>query len=228
MKISDLPPEERPRERMVKWGEEALSNRELLALLLATGWKGGSALEVADNLLSRFRNWEGLHRCTLRELQESVGVGVARACRIKGALEIGRRLVEFEGEDRLKIVGSREAVQALKPWFIGLEREKFMALALDAKKKLIQAIPISVGSLVSCPVHPREVFRPLIREGAVMAVVAHNHPSSGDPEPSQEDLDITWRLRKTGQMVGIPLVDHIIMGSDRYVSLAERGLMDEI
>lgn len=224
MKIKDLPHEERPRERLIQWGSAALTNQELVALLVDSGHKGASALELAQQVLVQFSGLSGLYQCGLPELMEVPGIGLARACRIKGALEVGKRLQQPE-KKAPRISSSRDVVAQCHPWFWRAEREKFLALALDAKQRLIQVLPIATGSLISCPVHPREVFRPLIRAGAISAIVAHNHPSSGDPEPSSQDLEITRRLWETGRILGIPLVDHVIVGRDRYVSLAERGIV---
>lgn len=227
MRIKDLPELERPRERLVHYGEEALTLRELLAVLLSSGQKGRSSLEYAQDLLGTFGSLEGIKGAGMEELSHVPGIGLAQACRIKAALELGKRLTLSRQNPRRAIKTGGDIVDFCRPWFHQKEKECFLTLALDAKHRVLRLFLTATGSLLSCPVHPREVFRPLIREGAVAFAVAHNHPSSGDPEPSQEDLEITKRLAETGKTLGIPLVDHVIVGADRYVSLSDRRLMDD-
>ena len=173
-------------------------------------------------MLEVFGGVDGLRRASMRELTAIDGIGPATAACIHAAFLLGRRSLEMVRERRGPYRGARDVFEFLQPEVNGLEKEHFYAILLDSKNRLIRKEVVSVGTLTASLVHPREVFRPAIRECAASIIVAHNHPS-GDPTPSREDLEITARLQKAGELIGIPMLDHVIIGAGRYVSLAERG-----
>lgn len=210
-----------PRERLIVHGGERAPTDELLAVLLGTGTAGQSALDVARALLTSTGGLPPMSRASPWELCGVLGVGVAQAARIVAAFSLGRRVLEEADEPGAPVTGPQDVFARLRPRFAGLEQELFLALPLDTRGAVLDEIEIARGSLAEVMVHPRELFRPLIRRGAFAAVVAHNHPS-GDPSPSPEDLELTLRLRHVGEVVGIPIVDHIIVSQRGFVSIAER------
>jgi DNA repair protein RadC len=218
-----IPLEERPRERLAALGADSLSEIELLAILLTPGARGASGEVLARRLVASFSGLQEMADASPGELAAVTGVGPARAARIRAAFALGARL------KRPRLLGT--AIRSAGDVFawaapsMGHRRQEvFVALALDARHRVVRAIEIAVGSLSAVDVHPREVYRPLIREAAAAAIVLHNHPS-GDPTPSADDLRLTERLREAGALVGIPLLDHVVVAADRYVSLAERGML---
>ncbi len=220
-----LPPEERPRERCLRLGPEALSEAELLALLLGTGRAGEDVQDVARRALSAFGSLDGLGRASAREIAKLPGFGPARAALLQAALELGRRRAEESAfEPGRKLSSHREAIAYLKPRLAPLRQETFLVLSLDRKSRLLKSETVSRGTLTSSLVHPREVFAGAIREGAAQVLVAHNHPS-GDPEPSDEDLAVTKRLEEAGRLLGIPLVDHVIVARGGAISLRQLGVV---
>jgi DNA repair protein RadC len=223
--ILDLPPEERPREKLNRLGPCKLASAELLALVLGVGEpRSGSALDLAFRLLTRIGDLPRLQQAGLAELVEIGGIGEAKAARLVAALELGRRACRA-GQEIGAILGTSEEVyRCYGPRLGGEAQEHFLALALDARNRVRREVTVARGTLTSCPVHPREVFRPLIREAAASCLLLHNHPS-GDAEPSLDDLSLTRRLVRAGALVGIPVVDHLIVTSTGYVSLAARGVV---
>jgi DNA repair protein RadC len=221
-RMLDLPAEDRPRERLARCGAAALGSRELLALLLGTGRRDASALEVADELLA-----EGLHSlagCSLSELQRRPGVGQAKATRILAALELGARVASESTRPAPVFRGAEEAGRYLLPRYSTRPVETFGLLALDVRHRLRREVVVSVGCLTSSLVHPREVFSEAISARAAAILLFHNHPS-GDPEPSAEDLALTRRLASAGTLLGISVLDHVVLGAGRFVSLRERGAL---
>lgn len=221
--IKDLPGDVRPRERLVTHGAQALSNIELLAILLRTGNDQETALEVAQRMLA-----EGglafLARASAQELQHSFrGVGLAKACQIKAAIELGRR-VALAGDQRLTISSPQEVAGLVMEEMRHLDREHFRAVALGTKNQVLGVESVSVGTLNSSIVHPREVFKAAIRRNAAALILVHNHPS-GDPAPSRDDVAITARLVEAGKILGIEILDHVIIGDRCYVSFKEQGLI---
>ena len=200
------------------YGIKHLTDQELLALLAA------KEEMTAKRLFQKFGSLLGIARATLTELQELPGIGSLKACQILAAFELGRRAIQSETEKSFQITSSEKAYRFLVPLFFGAEQEIFLTLGLDSQHRVKKIWTTAVGSLTSCFVHPREVFRPLLREGMCKALVAHNHPSSGDPTPSEEDLALTQRLFEVGELVGIPLLDHLILGEKSYVSLHDQGI----
>lgn len=222
LRIKDWPKEERPRERLLKNGSESLSDAQLLAILLRTGSDKGDALQLAIYLLKKFSPLPQLLQATISELCAVKGVGPAKAAQLKAALELGRRsliLPLFEGAIFSK---SRDVFQYFAPLFRNAKKEYFKILLLDQKNKIIRDVTISEGSLTATIVHPREVFRPAIRDSAASVIFIHNHPS-GDPTPSIEDKKITTRLAEVGKVMGIPVLDHLIIGDKDYFSFADAG-----
>ena len=172
----------------------------------------------------RFDGLHGLRRASVRELTSVDGVGPVTAARIQAALILGRRAIEVVRELPGPYRGAHDVYEYLRPRVANSDKETFYVLLLDSKNKLVREEVVSVGTLTASLVHPREVFRPAVREAAAAIIVAHNHPS-GDPKASAEDIEVTARLRKAGKVIGIPLLDHVIIGAGQYVSLAEQGRM---
>lgn len=223
--IHEWPASERPRERLARLRPEALATRELLAILLRSGGSGRSALELASDLLEGFGG--SLRRMGAADpssLQQVRGVGPARAATVTAAFELGRRAAVEEGRSGRKIRGPRAVHRRLGPLLRDCRQEEFWALYLDTQNRVLEERRLTVGLLNSSLVHPREVFAPAIAAAAASLILAHNHPS-GDPEPSPEDVEVTGQMVASGEVLGIPVRDHVILGDGRYVSLMERGLL---
>jgi DNA repair protein RadC len=211
---------ERPRERVLALGGERVGDRELLAVVLGTGIAGQDALALADALLTAAGGLRALARASPRELMRVAGIGEARALRIAAAFHLGRRAIDLARAAAGPIVSPADVWARLRPRVAGLAQEVFLVLGIDARNHVLEEVEVARGTLTGVDVHPRDVFRPLIRMAAAGGVVAHNHPS-GDPTPSGEDLELTRRLRQAGELVGIPIVDHVVLGDDDFVSIAE-------
>ncbi|MGI6611257.1 MAG: RadC family protein [Limnochordia bacterium] len=222
-----MPRVERPRERLLAHGPQALSSRELLALVLNTGIAERSSLDLADEMLVRWRDLRKLADASVEEIAQIRGVGPAKAVRLLAALELGRRLLLQTGEQRPQIRCAADVAALSLAKMRDLPREEFVAFLLDTKHRVIEAKTISVGHLSASLVHPRELFREGVRRSAAAMILAHNHPS-GDPEPSNEDVRLTHRLQQAGKLLGITVLDHVVIGDNRYVSLRERGLCEEL
>ncbi|MBW6519367.1 MAG: DNA repair protein RadC [ANME-2 cluster archaeon] len=223
IRIQDLQPQDRPRERLLKNGPAALSDSELLAIVMRTGTRGENVLNLCSRILSTY-NIQQLSRASPTKLQEIRGVGAAKAAEMAAMFELARRLETFTEEERPRISSPEAAYRFLYPKLREQKKESFIALHLDTKNKLLREETVSVGSLNANIVHPREVFKTAIQESAAAIIVAHNHPS-GDPSPSQNDIDITRKLVETGRVIGIELYDHIIIGDGRFLSLKEQHLI---
>ncbi|MDD5313152.1 MAG: DNA repair protein RadC [Dehalococcoidia bacterium] len=223
--IRDLPSSERPRERLTKHGAEALSTTEVLALILGRGTKGESVMLTAQKLLNHFGNVQNIAAASLRELCEIKGIGVAKAAQIKAAFELGRRAEDPDyqtGGD--KISSPQEAVKSVQKELKGKKKEYFYIICLDTRNRVIGKGPVSIGNLDSSIVHPREVFKYAISSLAASVIFIHNHPS-GDLEPSVEDISLTKRLFEAGELLGIPVLDHIIVNDHNFLSLKSRNLI---
>ncbi|MFZ5810217.1 MAG: RadC family protein [Chloroflexota bacterium] len=221
-RIADIPESERPRERLQKYGAGALSTAELLAILLRTGVRGESAVHVGQRLLKEFKGIGGLHRASVAELSEQRGIGGAKAAQIKAALELGNRM-RLESDER-PVIHSPEDVFVLVDYEMsGLEQEELRVLLLDTRNRVLEIRSIVRGSLNSAQVRIGEVFREAVRVNAAAIIVVHNHPS-GDPTPSAEDVALTRGIIQAGQLLDISVLDHLVVGKNRYVSLKERGL----
>lgn len=224
IRLRDLPREERPRERMLQYGAQALSHAELLAILLRTGTRSESAIMIAQRILAQSGGLRGLADSGVEELVEIKGVGPAKAVQLKAAIELGRRMVASRLSESVVIRSPRDAAELLTEQLRYLQKEHFVCLFLNTKNVVIAQETLSIGSLNASIVHPREVFRAAIKYSSASIVCAHNHPS-GDPAPSPEDIAITKRLVESGQIVGIDVLDHIVVGDGRFVSLKEQGFM---
>ncbi|AGA70470.1 DNA replication and repair protein RadC [Desulfitobacterium dichloroeliminans LMG P-21439] len=223
-RLKDLPEELLPRERLFQCGPEALSNREILAILLRTGLKGENVLDFAERLLTQAGGLSGLARLTVHELTQLHGMGNAKAAELKAALELGRRSVSSDPLVRPVINSPQDIAHLVMEEMRYLDREHFRVVSLSTKNHVLGISSISVGSLNSSLVHPRECFKEAIRRNSNAIILLHNHPS-GDPSPSREDLDVTQRLSDGGQILGIEVLDHVIIGDNRYISLKERGIL---
>ena len=218
--IKDLPKVERPRERLMQYGPEKLSNSELLAILLRSGKKGENVIELANKILKRFSK-DVLPNLTFNDLKDYPGLGPAKACEIVACFEIGKRLLkDKKAEIYLKPKEIWEELKDLRDH----RKEHFVIFYLDSRNQEIKREIISIGSLNANLVHPREVFEPAVRHLAAQIILAHNHPS-GDPEPSEDDLEITKRLVESGKILGIEVVDHIIITKTGFISFKEKNLI---
>lgn len=224
MNIKKMPESERPQEKMLYAGAGCLSNSELLALIIRTGTGRKSAVRLADEVISYANDNIGdLGLAEVRELTGIDGIGEAKACSIVAAMELSKRLIaDRQGSVKVRIRDSRQVAEILTEEMMGEKRELFMALNLNSKLQIESKSVISIGNLDSAPVHPREVFGPAIRRGAAAVVVAHNHPS-GDPTPSVQDIDVTKRLIKASEILGIRLLDHVIVGNGCFTSMKSEG-----
>lgn len=222
--IKELPTEERPRERLIRYGPQALSTAELLAIVLRTGTKERSAIGLAEMLLSEHEGLRGVANATVDELTRIKGIGPVKGVQVLACVELGRRLAAHTNEPRPIIRSPEDAALLLMPELRDAAKEHFKSVLLDTKNRVIKILTVSVGSLDASIVHPREVFKDAIAASAASLLVAHNHPS-GDPTPSAEDKQVTKRLVEAGQMLGIEVLDHLILGDGRWISLKERGMM---
>ena len=222
--IHDLPISERPRERLQKLGVAALSAQEILALILGRGVAGESVMVTAQRLLSQFGNLKGIAGASVEELSQVKGIGVAKASQIKAAFELANRLEGYsEAEDKPVIKTPDDVASLVKGRLKGKKKEHFLALLLDTRNQLIKVAEISVGSLDTSIVHPREVFKEAISASAASVIFVHNHPS-GDPTASEDDIKLTKRLAEAGGIMGIDVLDHIIVCDKEFLSLKREGL----
>ncbi len=225
LEMYGIPSNQRPRERLVSLGEEALSDHELLALLLGcSGDVKRDVLTLAGDVSRAFGGLRGLDNADVEQLTRMKGLGKAKACRIKAALELGRRVVAVEAQNGRQLNDPEEVAGWFRIKLGRLEKEVFWALGLDTKNRVIKSIRVAEGHLSGVEVHPREVFKPLLSMGAANTILIHNHPS-GDPEPSAADRELTQRLANVGKLVGINVLDHLVVGRDGFVSLAQRGAL---
>jgi DNA repair protein RadC len=222
--IRDLPAGERPRERMERYGPEALSNSELLAIVLRVGSRGESAVRLGERLLSEFEGLAGIARARIPQLSALPGMGLAKAAQVKAAFELGKRLATSVEEARAVVRGAADVVALVREELRLREQECLAAVFLDARNQVLRMRILTVGTLTGSPAHPREVFKEALAQGCASVILCHNHPS-GDPTPSRDDVALTGRMVKAGEVMGIPVLDHIIIGGGRYVSLKEAGQM---
>lgn len=222
--IRDLPDDEKPRERLIAYGPSALSIAELLAIILRVGVTGMSVVTLAQHLLRQFDGLAGLHRASVQEIAAQVrGLGPAKAAQIKAALELGRRLQLASAGERPQVKSPADAAAILMPDMALLEQEHLRLLILDTKNFVIASPTVYKGSLNSSIVRVGELFREAIKVNAAALIVAHNHPS-GDPSPSPEDIRVTREIVQAGKLLDIEVLDHLVIGHQRFVSLKERGL----
>ncbi|SHG73710.1 DNA repair protein RadC [Virgibacillus chiguensis] len=222
--IKDVPKDDRPRERLLKVGPGQVSNAELLAIILGSGTKSESVLSLSNRLLMHFEGLKLLNDATIEELIAIKGIGRAKGVLVLAAIELGKRMNGFQSGDRYVIRSPEDGADYIMEDMRILNQEHFVALFLNTKNQVIHRQTIFIGSLNASIVHPREVFREAVKRSAASIIVAHNHPS-GDPTPSQEDIHVTRRLVESGKMIGIELIDHIIIGNRKFVSLKEKGYL---
>jgi len=225
--IKDWPENERPRERLKRYGAESLSEAQLLSIIISSGSPGlrKSALDLAHGILQKFGSLKGIESASISELCQVEGIGETKAAQIKSALELGRRTVS----EKHSLYGKRfstsgDVANYYTPLLKDIKKEVFRIVMLNSQNGMMKDVTISEGSLTASIVHPREVFKPAIRESAASIILIHNHPS-GDPAPSREDKSITKKLVSTGEIIGINVLDHIIIGADGYFSFCDERLI---
>lgn len=221
--IKDMPEPMRPREKLAARGETALSDRELLAIVLGSGTVNLSALDVANLLLVQYGGVRALKEISLEELTQIKGIGQAKAVSIKAAVELGVRIAR-DVQDKILIKSPEDVKNLVMEEMRFFDREHFRAIYLDRKGGVLAVEDISVGGLHSSIVHPREVFKSAVKRSAASLILVHNHPS-GDPTPSSEDIEVTRRLIEAGTIMGIEVLDHVVIGEKRYCSLKSAGLI---
>ncbi|MFC7364717.1 MULTISPECIES: RadC family protein [Bhargavaea] len=219
-KISELHIADRPRERLIHQGAESLSNQELIAILLRSGTRQESVLQLSNRVLAFFDRIQDMQHATLEEMTSVKGIGEAKAVQLLAAVELGKRLTRKQSTERYVIRSPEDAADYLMPDMSNLNQEHFVVLFLNVKNEVLHSRTIFIGSLNSSIVHPREVFREAVKRSAASIICAHNHPS-GNPAPSPEDIEVTKRLAEAGKIVGIDLLDHIIIGDHKFLSLKE-------
>ncbi|UJF36425.1 DNA repair protein RadC [Paenibacillus hexagrammi] len=224
MLIREVPADERPRERMLQYGAEALSHAELLAILLRTGTLAESAVGLARRILCESGGLRGLVDMSREQLTGIKGIGDAKALQILAGIELGRRLAKSALTERVTIRSPKDVAELLSEELRYLQKEHFVCLFLNTKNHVLAQETLSMGSLNASIVHPREVFRAAIKRSSASIVCVHNHPS-GDPTPSPEDVSLTQRLVEAGSIIGIEVLDHVIIGDQRFISLKEQGFM---
>jgi DNA repair protein RadC len=223
--LKDLPHDERPREKLVHAGEHSLSDAELIAILLGSGTKRESALQMAQRILKEAGSLKMLSSMSVSELMTQFhGVGPARATQLKAALELSRRYSRELGELKPRFANSRMVYLHFHEWFLGKQQEELWVAVLDMKNQMVLKQEISRGTLNGSPIHPREVFGIAIRNAGAGIILLHNHPS-GDPAPSPEDRKVTLQMSEAGKLLGIPLLDHIIIGNGSYFSFKDQSLI---
>ncbi len=223
--IKDLPEDERPREKLYKYGPKALSNSELLAIIIRIGNKQNTAIEISQRLLSLDkRGLAFLSELSIEELTSIDGIGKCKASQVMAMIELGKRISASSGENKVCITSPMDVANILMEEMRYFKKEYFRIVLLDTKNHVISIEDISIGSLNSSIVHPREVFNVAIKRSSASIILIHNHPS-GDPSPSKEDVNITNRLVECGEIVGIRVLDHIIIGDGKFISLKEKNMV---
>lgn len=222
-RITDLSASERPRERLAELGPQALSNAELIAILLRVGTQGENSVQMGQRLLQDLGGLHGLHRATVVEISQQHGMGLAKAAQIKAAIELGVRLRLEAPEERPVIHSPADAAALVQYEMAALPQEHLWVINLDTRNHVINIEKLYVGSLNASTVRVAEVFKPAIQRNAAGIIVLHNHPS-GDPTPSPEDVALTRSIAQAGKLLDIELIDHLIIGQGKWISLKERGL----
>jgi DNA repair protein RadC len=221
--IKELPSGERPRERLLSYGPSALSNAELLAIILRTGTRSENVIQLAQRLLATFDGLGGLVRASAAELEAVKGLGPAKVTQVKAAMEVGRRLLVEAPEERPQIRSPADAANLVMSEMSYLEQEHLRVMLLDTKNRVLDTPTVYQGSLNTSLIRVGEIFREAIRANSASIIVLHNHPS-GDPTPSPEDVAVTRQMVEAGELLDIEVLDHLIIGCQRFVSLKERGL----
>ncbi|MEN8077508.1 DNA repair protein RadC [Clostridioides difficile] len=225
IRVNDIPLNERPMEKLLQFGVESLSNEELLAILLRTGTKGENVIDLSKRVLIELDGLDGLLNVSFEEASKIKGIKKVKACQIISMMELVNRVRTLKSKnENLKISSPKDVSSLLINEMSNLKQEVFKLILLNTKNVVIGTKDVFKGTLNSSIVHPREVFKEAIQRGSANIIVCHNHPS-GDPTPSKEDIDITLRLKECGKIMGIGLLDHIIIGNNKYVSLKEKGII---
>jgi len=222
--LKEIPQHERPRERFLKYAVESISTHELIAIILRTGSKQESVIELSKRILYKYENLKELSNVTIKELMEIKGIGVTKAIELKAAFELGKRVLKESFNTRVELFSPESIYQYLKDELEMKNQEHFIALFLNTKGQLLKKETLFIGSLSSSLIHPREIFKHAVLNSAASIVVCHNHPS-GDPNPSHHDIEITKLLHKNSIMMDIELLDHIIIGKGRYYSFKEKKII---
>ena len=222
-RITDLAEQERPRERLARLGPQSLSNAELLAILLRVGVPGENAVQVGQRLLQHFGGLAGLHRADFQEVCAEHGLGPAKAAQIKAAIELGNRLRLEAPDERPAVHSPADAAALVQYEMSALEQEELRVLLLDIRNRVLDTVTVYRGSISSSQVRVGELFRTAIRRNAASIIVIHNHPS-GDPTPSPDDVAVTRAMTQAGKLLDIEVLDHLVIGHGRFVSLKDRGL----
>src|SRR5258706_3717834 len=223
-RIKEWPAEDRPREKLLERGAKTLTGAELVAIVLRPGAAGTSALDQARMLLAKFDGLRGLDGAPAAELGQVKGIGPAKSAQLKAGLEIGRRLAREKWETGRPLRSAEDVYRDFSGRLAKEKREMFYVVLLTNKNRKIREVKISEGSLTASLVHPREVYNPVIRESAAAVIFVHNHPS-GDPAPSPEDIEITKRLKEVGEVMGVRVLDHVVIGQGRYYSFSDKGML---
>jgi DNA repair protein RadC len=222
-RIMDLEESERPRERLARLGPQVLTNAELLAILLRTGVPGENAVQVGNRLLQEFGGLAGIHRADFNEVRNQHGIGPAKAAQIKAAIELGRRLTAVSPDERPAIHSPADAAALVQFEMSALEQEELHVMLLDTRNRLLDIDKVYRGSVNTSQVRVGELFKSAVRRNAAAILVIHNHPS-GDPTPSPDDVGLTRNIVQAGKLLDVEVLDHLVIGRGRYVSLKERGL----
>ncbi|MGH7809890.1 MAG: RadC family protein [Candidatus Binatia bacterium] len=224
--IKDWPEEDRPREKLLAKGAHALTETELLAIILRNGnaSTGESAIDHARILLTQFGGLGGIEAASASEIAAVKGIGPAKVAQLKASLEIGKRIGSRKWETGQPLRSAEDVYQHFRENLGREKRELFYVVLLNNKNRKMREVKVSEGSLTASLVHPREVFNPVIRDSAAGVIFVHNHPS-GDPAPSPEDIDITKRLKEVGDVMGVRVLDHVVIGHDRYFSFNDKGML---
>lgn len=222
--IKEIPFEERPRERFLKYPSHTISTHELIAIILRTGSKQESVIELAKRILYKYENLKELSNVSIKDLMKIRGIGTSKAIELLAAFELGKRVSKESFIPQVKLFSPESIYLFLKDELEMKTQEHFLALYLNTKGELLKKETLFIGSLNSSLIHPRELFKHAVLNSAATIIVSHNHPS-GDPTPSAQDIEITKILCKNGKMMDIELLDHIIIGKDRYYSFKEKGII---
>lgn len=227
MTIKDLPAEERPYEKLEKYGASVLSNAELLAIIIKTGTKTETSVELSQRILKENSDGQGLaflNDISLEELKSIKGIGRVKAIQLKAVIELGKRIISFRNDNKICIKTPSDVSRYIMEEMRYLKQEHFRIIMLNIKNRVLKQVEVTIGTLNSSIVHPRDVFSEPIRSKCASIIMVHNHPS-GDPTPSRDDIDLTNRMVEAGKILGIEVLDHIIIGDGRYVSFKEKGII---
>ncbi|WP_294403682.1 DNA repair protein RadC [uncultured Clostridium sp.] len=225
LNIRNIPEHEKPKEKLLTYGAETLSNSELLSIIIGTGRKGENAVELSSRILRKFNDLDGILNAEYNDIVSIDGIKSAKASQIMALSELFKRFRTLKaGRKDIKITSPKDLADLLMGEMSYLNQEVLKVITLSTKNTIIEAMDVFKGSLNNSIVHPREIFKRAISKHSASVIICHNHPS-GDPTPSREDINITLRIKECGKIIGIPLIDHIIIGNNKFVSLKEKGLI---